>query len=236
MAVPVEQSRSEQKESSNTTTSTITAPAGIVDGDVLIICLATDGDQSGAITWPAGFTPIEEISNGTRCFAGAAFKIASGESGNYTVSWPDNEKAILEMYRIDGAVGGGEDIQDPGETNTGTAATATITPVAATDTDDSLVIVVMGMDDDDITVDGGGDADYVTEPLDVDESDAAGGSCSIGVQFRGEAVAAVPPQCDLTLTASEEFAAFWFAVRSLSPTAVARPPFGGVSLTGPMTV
>ena len=234
MAVPVVQSRSEQKESSNTTTSTITAPAGIVDGDVLIICLATDGDQAGAITWPAGFTPIEELSNAVACFAGAAFKIASGEAGNYVVSWPDNEKAILEMYRIDGAVGGGEDIQDPGETNTGTAATATITPVAATDADDSLVIVVMGMDDDDITVDGGGDADYVV--LDVDESDAAGGSCSIGVQSRDEAAAAVPPQCDLTLTASEQFAAFWFAVRSISPTFVPRPPVGGVALIGPLTI
>ncbi len=214
MSIPVIQSRSEQKEPSNTTSSTITAPTGITDGDVLIICMATDGNAT-SINWPSGFTPIAEVHGpSNRCTAAAAYKIASGESGNYAVSWTGNEQAILEMYRVDGAISGDE-VQDPDESNTGTSSTATITPVAATDADDSLVFVVSGTDDDDITVDGGGDADYTVE--DVDKSSAGANTCAIGVQSKGIATAAVPPQCDLSLTASEEFAAFWFAVRSIAP-------------------
>ena len=213
MAIPVIQSKSEQKEPANTTLTSIAAPSGIVDGDVLVICMATDGDQSTAITWPSGFVSIAEVNNGKACFAGAAYKIASGESGPYAVSWPDAEEAIFEMYRIDGAVAGDE-IQDPNESVIGTAETATLTPAVSLDTDDSLVLVIHGLDDDDITEDGGGDADYTLE--DVDRSDTGPGTCSIGVQSKGIATAAVPPSCSLTLTAAEQFAAFWFAVRSIS--------------------
>ena len=35
----------------------------------------------------------------------------------------------------------------------------------------------------------------------------------IAVQSRTEATAAVPPQCDLTLTGSEEHRTIWFAIR-----------------------
>jgi hypothetical protein len=218
MAIPVIQTRSEQKEPANTTTTTITAPTGITDGDILIIVLATDGNST-AHSFPAGFSPLFGANGlkgpSNRCTLTAAWKRASGESGNYTVSWTSTEQAIAEMYRIDGATAGNV-IQNPGESNSGTGSTATITPVAATDTNDSLVLVCFGMDDDDITVDSGGDADYTVE--DIDESGTGGTSCSIGVQSKGIATAAVPPQCDLTLTASEEFAVGWFAVRSIAPT------------------
>lgn len=210
MAIPVIQSRSEQKLTSNNTTITITAPAGIVDNDVLIICLATDGNSTNHI-FPSGFVLIGEVHAPlNRATLLVLFKIASSESGNYIVTWTGNEQAIAEMYRIDGAVLGSE-IQDPNESNTGTSALATITPAIATDSTDSLVLVVMGIDRDRVTVDGGGDADYVVE--DVDQSGGANGA-GVGVQSRGQVSAGVPPQCDLTLTASDEWAALWFAIKS----------------------
>lgn len=214
MAVPVIQTRSEQKEGGNVATTTITAPTGITDGDVLIICTATDGN-AGTFVWPTDFIEIDAgVGPSSRCTLGAAYKIAASESGNYVVSWDNSEQAISQMYRIDGAVSGSE-IQDPNESSTGTSITASITPVLATDSDASLVIVAMGMDDDDVTTDGGGDGDYTTE--DVDVSNTGANTCAIGIQSRSEATAAVPLQCDLTLTASEEFFAMWFAVRSIAP-------------------
>lgn len=216
MAVPVIQTRTEAKVSPNSTTITLTAPAGITDGDVLVICIASDGNP--IFTFPTGFIEIGQvIGPSNRCTIGVTYKIASGEAGDYTITWSGPEQAVGEMYRIDGAVSGNE-IQDPNESNTGTSGIPTITPATATDTDDSLVIVAMAMDDDDITEDGGGDADYVTE--DVDRSDTGANTCSIGVQSRGEATVATPPQCDLTLTATEEFAALWFAIRSIAPPSV----------------
>lgn len=210
MAIPVIQTRSEQKQSANTDTTTITAPAGIVNGDVLVICISTDGNS--VFTFPTGFIEIDQgFAPSDRAALGVAYKIASGESGNYTVTWTGgNEQAISEMYRIDGADSGNE-IQDPNEVNTGTSATATITPATTTDANDSLVLVVMGIDRNVITEDAGGDADYVTE--DVDRASGGGGAASIGVQSRGESTIATPPQCDLTLTASDEFRAIWFAIR-----------------------
>lgn len=214
--IPVIQTRNERKEPSTVSTTSIPPPASIADGDVLVICTATDGGS--VFTWPTGFIEIDQQivgSGGGLASIGGSYKIASGESGNYIVTWTGGvEKAISEIYRIDGAISGDE-IQDPGENSATASATQTITPILATDTDDSLVMVCFGMDDDDVTIDGGGDGDYVTE--DVDESDASAGSTSIGVQSKGIATAAVPPQCDLTLTASEDGGAFWFAVRSIVP-------------------
>lgn len=221
MAIPVIQSSSEQKEPSNATTSTIAAPSGIQDDDVLIVVLCTDGDMPAAsITWPSGFSEIANINNGAFCSANAAYKIASSESGSYVVSWTSSEQAVLWMYRVDGAVSGDE-IQDPNESNTGSTSPATITPVASTDADDSLVFVIAGMDDDDITEDAGGDADYNVE--DVDRSNTGNNTGSGGVQTKGIATAAVPPQCDLTLTADEQWATFWFAVRSIAPSVGSTP-------------
>ena len=224
-AIPVIQTRSEQKETSDVATTTITAPASIADGDVLVICISTDGNS--VFTFPTGFTTIDQGlcpgAGGGQCALGCAYKIASSESGNYIVTWTGgDEQAVSEMYRVDGAVSGSE-IQDPNESNTGESPDidATITPVASTDTNDSLVFCVSGHDDDDVTTDGGGDADYTTE--DVDESNSGAGTCSIGVQSKGIATAAVPPQCDLTLTNFEEWRITWFAIRSIAPTASAIP-------------
>ena len=216
-AVPVIQTKSERKETTNVTSTTITAPSGITDGDVLIICSSADGVP--VFTWPTGFTEIDQgFADAFRESLGCSYKIASSESGNYDVGLTVAEEVISEMYRVDGADSGSE-IQDPNETNTGTSTTATITPATSTSSNDSLVFCVHGMDDGDVTIDGGGDADYSVE--DVDESSVDTGNSSIGVQIKSIATAATPPVCDLTLTASNEFRAMWFAVLS---------PAGGAGL------
>lgn len=62
----------------------------------------------------------------------------------------------------------------------------------------------------------------------VDKSNTGVDTCAIGVQSKDVASASVAPQCDLSLTASEEFAAFWFAVRSLASSPI---PTADVSFT-----
>ena len=220
MGIPVIQSRSQQPEGTNVSTTTITAPAGIVDGDVLVIVIATDGNS--VFTFPTGFMVKDQgFGPSNRCTLGVASKIASSESGDYVVTWTGGtEQSIAFMYRIDGADSGNE-IQDPNESNTGTSATASIVPVAATDQVNALVLVCFGMDDDDITTDGGGDPDYNVE--NVGRSSSGANTCSAGVQSRGQVGASVPPQCDLTLTASEEWRSIWFAVRGTVTPAVAGP-------------
>jgi len=226
VAIPVIQSKSENTLQINGESLGVVAPAGITDGDVLVIFISNDGNVASSYVWPTGFIPIYELNQDINNSLGCAYKIASSESGIYVVSWTGSQTAIIEMYRVDGAVSGNE-IQDPDESTSGTGASPTITPVASTDTDDSLVFVSHGMDDDDVTVDGGGDADYNLE--DVDKNAAGAGTCSIGIQTKGIATAAVPPACTLTLLANEQFVIGWFAIRSIAPA-------GGVTVLAALAI
>lgn len=68
---------------------TITAPAGIVDGDILIAWAISDS-SSTTITWPTGFDSANAITvTNTAGEIGRlmiALKIANGESGNYSLT------------------------------------------------------------------------------------------------------------------------------------------------------
>ena len=67
----------------------VTPPAGIADGDILVAWSLNDA-STGATTWPAGFaegtaSPLSMSSFDASTFR-YALKIASGESGNYTIT------------------------------------------------------------------------------------------------------------------------------------------------------
>lgn len=77
----------------NRTNTTITAPAGIQNGDLLILHFFIGVVGAGPApnpTWPAGFTEIEGVTGQTSGgFTGGsrlAYKVASGEVGNYVVT------------------------------------------------------------------------------------------------------------------------------------------------------
>ena len=71
----------------NATSVTVTAPAGIADGDILICALLHWVSGGGAtLTWPSGFTEIYQRQATTSYRMGIAWKRASSESGNYTLT------------------------------------------------------------------------------------------------------------------------------------------------------
>lgn len=210
MATPVIESKAEQKEATNTTSTIITAPTGITDGDLLVICVAVDGDQTASIAAPAGFSTIYNLSN-TSLYGTlfVSYKVASGESGNYTVSWAGSEEAYAVMYRISG-VDTTTPIQDPNETLAAAASTHTITPVAATSSDNSLVIVVHSGDDNKIQPDLGGDADYTLE--DADHNGGGSGGAGLAIQSQEVVTAGTPDACSYTYSTAANAHACWFAV------------------------
>ncbi len=216
MAIPVVQDDSEQKENTNVEETTITAPANITNGDVLMLAISTDGNS--VFTFPTGFIEINQgFGTSNRCAGGLAYKIADGESGNYLVTWTGGvEESIANIYRIDGAVSGSE-VFNPNEEISGQADPWVITPVASTDTDDSLVFVMFSSDHNDINVDAGTGAPYTQ--LDVDQSSTNNGACSYGTQTLGIATAAVPDEATVNVTAAEQYYGTWCAVRSIAPAA-----------------
>ncbi len=82
----------------NSTSATLTAPAGIVDGDLLLIIFHIDGKPT--ITPPIGFS-TEIISSGQNDTLAVYYKIASSESGDYTLTFA-SQKWGGYIARIDG--------------------------------------------------------------------------------------------------------------------------------------
>lgn len=69
------------------TNTTITAPSGIVNGDILLLLILTGGASPATATLPAGFTALvtDSVSDGSFTVNRIlAWKVASSESGDYT--------------------------------------------------------------------------------------------------------------------------------------------------------
>lgn len=233
-SLPVIQSRSEQNETTNTTSTTITAPSGIADDDLLVIIIAIDTANTG-ISFPAGFTTIHSENFDSATSLSIAHKVASSESGNYTVSWTNSEQSSAVMLRIDGIVTS-DPVQDPNESATGTtsAGVGTITPSTATDTDDSLVFVAHSLASTTsmFPEDAIGDDDY--RMVTAFDNAQAGGQ-GIAVQIQGINSAATPDACGFEVDTVSKFIAAWFAARSVAPVGGANPrgPLGH-PLHGPL--
>lgn len=212
MTIPTIASESEQKEGTFTTSTTITAPAGIVDDDILIAMICTDR-TSGTVTPPTGFTPLTPTDglNGVNvsCTLYVAWKRAASESGDYTFSWVSNRQAYAFMLRISDVLTT-EDPENLGEVE---LQPVTITPSIDPTTPslpEALALCFFTANDDDITVDGGFDADYVG--ITSDKSAEGTNTCSGCIQTRDEATPGDPPECTWTLTVAREFAAIAIGV------------------------
>lgn len=124
------------------TNTTLTAPAGIVDGDMLLIFFdIASASAPPTPTPPAGFTNISGTSYQIAMTTGSFnvnlwvwYKVASSESGNYTITHSSSTtQGYMEV--VQGVSG-----DAPTRTvNQGTGATATALTIT-TSVDDSLVI------------------------------------------------------------------------------------------------
>lgn len=70
---------------SGTSPITVTAPSGILNGD-LLIAWGMNGSQTQTVTLPSGFTSLTSDTSGLNSEF-VAYKVASSESGNYSFTW-----------------------------------------------------------------------------------------------------------------------------------------------------
>lgn len=137
------------RSSSNTTyasrtNTTVTAPASIADGDVLIYSLFVGASGSApTATAPSGFSapsggtwPIAINDGGFFANVYVWYKIASGESGNYTATHASGSSQGV-MF----AASGGSSSAPTATTNNGIGATTTYTGLT-TSANDALVAVI----------------------------------------------------------------------------------------------
>lgn len=129
----------------NRTNTTITAPAGIQDGDVLILAfgLAAATPGPAAPTAPSGFAlvtgtwPIALTDTTFDMDIRVYYKIASGESGDYTIT-----HAAASSQGLMFAVSGGTSAQPAATTNSATSGTTTTALGLTTSGNDALVAFI----------------------------------------------------------------------------------------------
>jgi hypothetical protein len=96
MAIVVESTSTNQSVSSSSLV--VTAPSGIVDGDLLIFCVAYYSSRT--LTPPSGFTSITSASN--TAAVEVRYKIASSEPSSYTFGLSTAGPISVVMFRISG--------------------------------------------------------------------------------------------------------------------------------------
>lgn len=124
---------------------TVTAPAGIVNNDLL---LAVMGVANGGTSWaqPAGFTELFDTGlggGGIPLTYAAAWKLASGESGDYTFTAAAGNPAVAAILVFSGVALTGAVDDNDAATITIAASPRTYTcPASTTTVADCLIVRV----------------------------------------------------------------------------------------------
>ena len=133
------------------TNTTITAPAGVQDDDVLVLTFVRGqaGSAPATPTWPAGFTPLSGYPTTVADLSGYTLskwvltKTASGEGSSYTVTHGNGASQGV-MFAVSGASGVVAATQNSQTFTSYGAGTVTATATGLTTVvDDSLIAFVV---------------------------------------------------------------------------------------------
>ena len=149
-----------------TNSSTVIAPSGITDGDLLLFFAIYNNAKNPTIT---GFTLQSEedvpyLHSGTRRY-GLLTKVASSESGNYTLSTSVNAGFMLCIRDTDGFDSFASDVVS---TNTTTITFPTLTPA----TNNTLILCLAALNNDCTMTAATGYTDDVGAVFETDGSDS----------------------------------------------------------------
>ncbi len=184
MASPSFRSASSQPGDPAATSTTVTAPAGIADDDILVFLLDR-AEVTSAITWPSGFAELRQTNYAGGSLA-MAWKRAASESGNYTASWTGSSRSGAIMYAVSGAFTTGTPVflSSGAAVNTGTNPDP---PQVSAGPDDYLAIAFFGQEGKSTARQSATPSGY-TEPANSDTGTSGGGSpashCGIAASYR----------------------------------------------------
>ncbi len=201
----------EGKRTNNWTYVTVTAPAGISSGDLLIAAVATDGGTSTTIAAPAGWTLLDRGSDSlNRVTLGVWWKLAgASEPSSYTFTWTGYERAYGWVMRFTG-----HDPADPindHQFQQGTSSDSTPPcPSVTTTVADTMIVRIGGFDRHNVTIDNPGLAGHTG--ITMDESNANNQACSGGAGYSQQAAIGASGTVNFTLTASRRYRTVTIAI------------------------
>ena len=209
MALPVYQAFNEGKTVG--TSVVVTKPSGVVEGDLLIGFLSSDGGSETHTSPESGSWNIiyenQSEGSGKQTFS-AWWKIAGGsEPANYTFGCGSSEGLYAWIIRVSGV-----HQTDPIHkkiTQFGDTSSASCVQVT-TEVNDCLIIYAFGADHVDITEDSGW---YRGTNITVDRSGTAAGDCSGGASWFNQADLGEGLGNYCSLTGTEEYVTVTIAIQ-----------------------
>lgn len=190
------------------TSTALSLPVGVSEGDLLIAAIVFGGGPTPVVA-DASWNELSVNNNNGRVLLAVWWKIAAAsEPSSHTFSWAYNENFYGWMMRFTG-----NNLLSPinnsaiGANSSSTPATPSVT----TTVDNCLVLRLGGFDDDDITEDAPGVANHL--PITMDRNMVGQNfTCSGGAAYSYQQTAGDTGAANFTLTASEEYATITIAL------------------------
>jgi hypothetical protein len=228
LAAPAVASVTETAFGSDATNHTVTMPATVNAGDLLIVLFTNDG--SATVTTPAGWTALASTASGDQVRLSVYYKIAAGTEGGTTVNFVTSatEEAAAQVYRITDWHGTTPPEISTAATNTTAAPDPSSLNPAGWDVANTLWLAVAGQDQ------GGGTLSYpasYTGGITTRSSTTGSKRCQTMSARRVLAAASANPGA-FTIGTSDEWVAFTIAVRPVQRNLTTSSTEGG-SVTTP---
>ncbi len=197
----------EEKESSDVNLISVDLPGGTVAGDLLILAVAFNGQES--FVDPSGWTRIHASEdNQGRVSLGVWWKIAdSPEAFSHSVAWSDSDEAYGWMMRFTG-----HNTSNPIEASAnakGNSISPT-SPAVSTSVDNCLILRLGAFDRNYITTDDAGVTDHTT--ITMDSSSSNGSSTSGGAAYATLTTAGDSGSETFQLSQQEQFVTVTIAI------------------------
>ena len=195
------------------TTLDIPAPVPMLENDLVIAVMVTDGDTTVSLlpAVPGDWTQIEKITDAVGEVTLAVWwKLASAsEPANYQFNWGSSEHAYGWIMRLTNhnqiapieaqmtTVGGAVNISPP-------------TPVVTSLTNNAMIMSIGGFDDDDITIGSPGLVGMT--PLNMGDSGNGPATVSGGSGYYNQTLPGASTSSNFSLTNSEQFVTVTIAI------------------------
>jgi len=146
VAFPSARSASNGTQGTNSNSWTVTYPATIAAGDLILLNCGIDGNPTPSAT---GFTVLKSMENSAQVRGATLYKIADGtESGNFTLSLTASEQGVWSMVAIQdwhGIISGGCEVSTGASGSSSTPDPDSLTP--SWGADDTYWIAVCALGD-----------------------------------------------------------------------------------------
>ncbi|MEQ8837986.1 MAG: hypothetical protein RID07_14360, partial [Lacipirellulaceae bacterium] len=180
------------------------------EGDLLIMAIGVDGDQTATLAAQTGWTELTIGEYQAGVTLGVWWKLAgSSEPANHTITWGVNQRAYAWMMRFNR--------HDPNNpihlfaSQGGLSANPTC-PAVTTTVPNTMILRLGGFDLNEVTVDSSGLAGHTTITMDASDFGPGKFQASGGAGYIQQSVAGDSGTSDFTLTGSEQFVTVTIAI------------------------